>query len=81
MSSLLPATTALAQLVNRYRVCWEVWPEYALIGQKSRQVGFELELLGSNQDLSEFAPASRKAVESMLRSRQSPTGLLSGTSR
>jgi len=63
MSSLVPATTALAQLVSRYHVCWEVWPEYALIGQKSRQVGFELELLGSDKDLSEFAPVCRKAME------------------
>jgi hypothetical protein len=63
MSSLLPATTALAQLVRRYQVCWEVWPEYAFIGHKSRQVGFKLELLGSDEDLSEFAPTCRKSLE------------------
>ena len=55
MSSLLAATTALAQLVRRYQVCWEVCSEHAFIGQKTRQVGFELELLGS-KDLKEFSP-------------------------
>ena len=39
----------LADLVNRYRVCWEVWPEYLMVGGKERQVGFELELSGTHE--------------------------------
>lgn len=45
----------LAQLVQRYQVCWEVWPEYWTIGQTMRQVGFELELSGTDKAI-EFNP-------------------------
>ena len=39
----------LADLVNRYQVCWEVWPEHLMVGGKDRQVGFELELSGTHE--------------------------------
>lgn len=39
----------LVELVNRYRVCWEVWPEYLMVGGKQQQVGFELELSGTHE--------------------------------
>lgn len=45
----------LAQLVQRYQVCWEVWPEYLTVGHTMRQVGFELELSGSDKRI-EFSP-------------------------
>ena len=45
----------LAQLVQRYQVCWEVWPEYLTVGHTTRQVGFELELSGSDKGI-EFNP-------------------------
>lgn len=41
--------TTLAELVNRYRVCWEVWPESLFVGGKQTQVGFELELSGTHE--------------------------------
>ena len=39
----------LAELVSRFRVCWEVWPEYAYVEQERRQVGFVLELYGTHE--------------------------------
>ena len=62
MSTLAAPTDVLADLVRRYQVCWEVWPEYAQIGQNRRQVGFEVELLGSDRDLGEFDPGSAKSL-------------------
>src|SRR5581483_9465435 len=37
----------LSDFVNRYQICWEVWPEYVMVGSKERQVGLELELTGT----------------------------------
>ncbi len=39
--------SVLGDLVNRYQVCWEVFPEYLMVNGKERQVGFELELTGT----------------------------------
>ena len=48
-------TTATAQpmtfpqeLVSRYRVCWDVWPEETMVDGKRQQIGFELELSGTH---------------------------------
>lgn len=38
----------LAQLVKKYRVCWEVWPEYSSVHGSAKQTGFELELIGTH---------------------------------
>lgn len=38
----------LAQLVRKYRVCWEVWPEYSSVQGAAKQTGFELELIGTH---------------------------------
>ena len=38
----------LRPLVERYRVCWDVWPEYVMVGSERRQIGFELELSGTH---------------------------------
>jgi len=38
----------LAQLVRKYRVCWDVWPEYSSIPGGARQTGFEMELIGTH---------------------------------
>ncbi len=62
MASLTIPTT-LAELVQRYRVCWEVWPEYSLTRRKSRQIGFELELLGSGKSAGEFDARCPKHAE------------------
>lgn len=39
----------VVDLVKRYQVCWEVWPEYLMVGGKQQQVGFELELSGTHE--------------------------------
>src|SRR5581483_9320478 len=38
----------LEKLVRRYQVCWDVWPEEAMVEGKRRQIGFELELSGTH---------------------------------
>jgi hypothetical protein len=62
MASQTPPTT-LAELVQQYQVCWEVWPEYTVMGPKSQQVGFELELLGSDERVGEFDPNCPRYAE------------------
>ena len=42
-----PEQAELARLVQRFRVCWDVWPEYGLVGSERRQIGFSLELHGT----------------------------------
>ncbi|MCS6806151.1 MAG: hypothetical protein RMM98_15115 [Acidobacteriota bacterium] len=39
----------LRHIVRQYRVCYEVWPEWLMVGQTRRQVGFEVELCGVHQ--------------------------------
>jgi hypothetical protein len=46
-SFLKDQSSVMVDLVQRYRVCWEVWPEYLMVGGKQQQVGFELELSGT----------------------------------
>ena len=41
------SSSVLAEYVQRFRVCWEVWPEYLMSSSGRRQVGFELELSGT----------------------------------
>jgi len=43
----------LKELVKRFRVCWEVWPEYVLAEHQKRQIGFVLELCGTHEPGSE----------------------------
>jgi hypothetical protein len=62
MASLTTPTT-LAELVRRYRVCWEVWPEYSVTRRTSQQVGFVLELLGSGKSVGEFDPSCPEHLE------------------
>lgn len=39
----------LRELVNRFRVCWEVWPENIVVEHQKRQIGFALELCGTHE--------------------------------
>ena len=54
----------LADLVKRYQVCWETWPEYSMIGGQERQTGFELELSGTHESATQHigrgCPACRQ---------------------
>src|SRR6476660_6761142 len=49
--------TNLAGLVKRYQVCWEVWPEICP-GSNRTQVGYEVELFGTNPQVRELEPSS-----------------------
>lgn len=59
----------LADLVKRYRVCWEVWPEYSMIGGQERQTGFELELSGTHESATQHVgrgcPACRQIYSAL----------------
>lgn len=61
--------SVLAGFVNRYQVCWEVWPEYLMVGGKERQVGFELELTGTPEAGTEHVgpgcPACRRVYAAL----------------
>jgi hypothetical protein len=39
----------LKDLVQRFRVCWELYPEQVLTGGEIRKVGFALELYGTHE--------------------------------
>ena len=41
--------SVLRELVERFRVCWEIWPEHTCVGKERRQVGFQLELYGTHE--------------------------------
>ena len=36
-------------LVERFRVCWEVWPEYMIVRGEKRQIGYVLEISGTHE--------------------------------
>ena len=39
----------ISELVERYRVCWEVWPDYTFVRGEKRLTGFSLELSGTHE--------------------------------
>ena len=39
----------LKELVQRFRVCWKVWPEYQYVKDEKRQIGYQLELAGTHE--------------------------------
>lgn len=36
-------------LIEKHRVCYEVWREYAMVGEKRIQIGYDLQLCGVNK--------------------------------
>jgi len=40
----MPTETELRSMIDRYRICYEVWPDWAIVDDKKVQVGFELDL-------------------------------------
>lgn len=42
--------SVVKDLVQRFQVCWEAWPEYFVVGHEKRQIGFGLELYGTHDD-------------------------------
>ena len=48
----------LNEVMKQYTLFWKIWPEYVLVGSERRQVGFEVELIGSHSsDPSHIDPA------------------------
>jgi hypothetical protein len=39
----------LKELVRRYRICYEVWPDYEMVESQKRQIGLALELSGTHE--------------------------------
>ena len=57
----LPDTSAL---IERFHVCWDVWPEYTFINHEKRQIGFELDLSGMHEGGGEHPePGCEKCLE------------------
>jgi hypothetical protein len=44
-----PAAARLRDLVQRFRVCWSVWPEECFVNGTKRKIGFALELCGTHE--------------------------------
>jgi hypothetical protein len=51
------------QLVKKYRICWEVWPEYLMVAGNKRQVGFELVLVGAHEEGTHPTPGCPKCLD------------------
>lgn len=48
-SSMVPPPAILVELVERFHVCWDFWPEIILVQHERRQVGFALGLYGTHE--------------------------------
>jgi hypothetical protein len=59
----------LADLVERYHVCWEAWPGYSMIDGQERQTEFEIELSGTHesamQHVGRGCPACRQIYHAL----------------
>lgn len=51
--SPVPPPAILVELVERFQVCWEMLPEFSLLGTEKRRIGFALELYGNHQSSDE----------------------------
>jgi hypothetical protein len=49
MPSAAQPSRDIRELVERFHVCWDVWPEYTFINHEKRQIGFELDLSGTHE--------------------------------
>jgi hypothetical protein len=50
MPSATPPSPDTREPVERFHVCWGVWPEHTFINHEKRQIGFELDLSGRHED-------------------------------
>ncbi len=41
---------AICDLIQRYKICWEVWPEWLVNNSQLEKTGFDLELLGTHAE-------------------------------
>lgn len=53
-----------SELADRFRVCSDVWPEYAFVRHEKRQIGFQIELSGTHENGQEHTePGCEKCQE------------------
>jgi hypothetical protein len=50
MSTTEITPSVVKGLVERFHICSEAWPEYHMVGQEKRQIGFALDLYGAHED-------------------------------
>lgn len=64
MPSAAQPSPNTSELIRRFQVCWDVWPEYLFIKHEKRQIGFELDLSGTPEgDVEHPAPGCEKCRE------------------
>lgn len=64
MLSAAPQSPDTRELIERFQVCWDVWPEYTFIKHEKRQIGFELDLSGMHEGGGEHPePGCKKCLE------------------
>jgi hypothetical protein len=62
-SAAIQARSHLEDLVRRYQVCWDVWPEEVMVDGKRRQIGYVIELAGTHPQVKEPSPGSQCCKE------------------
>lgn len=50
MDSTASHESEIRDLIQRYKICWEVWPECFVNNSHLDKIGFELELLGTHAE-------------------------------
>src|SRR5579859_2226959 len=50
MNSTMPDESSVRELVQRYKICWEVWPECVVNHSHLEKTGYDLELLGTHAE-------------------------------
>lgn len=54
----------IRDLIKRYKICWEVWPEWIVNNSRLAKRGFELELLGTHvEGTDHISPGCEACVE------------------
>lgn len=60
----LAGEAAVRDLIQRYKICWEVWPEWIVQNAHLEKTGFDLELLGTHAEGTEhISPGCDACVE------------------
>lgn len=53
--------STIPDLIQRYKICWEVWPEWIVSNSHREKTGFELELLGTHAEGTDHVSPGRDA--------------------
>ena len=62
-AAAIQARSHLEDLVRRYQVCWDVWPEEVMVDEKRRQIGYVIELAGTHPQVKEPSPGCQCCKE------------------